>query len=82
MANRIKRMRTALRENLEKLGSPLNWEHITNQVCVCIPGHYLVLSSLKLGWHGFKSEIYDWLSSTCKSTDVAFCRLECFASLA
>ncbi|KAB1224594.1 Aspartate aminotransferase, mitochondrial [Morella rubra] len=32
MANRIKRMRTALRENLEKLGSPLNWEHITNQV--------------------------------------------------
>lgn len=32
MADRIIGMRTALRENLEKLGSPLSWEHITNQV--------------------------------------------------
>ncbi|MCD7473454.1 L-asparaginase 1 [Datura stramonium] len=32
MANRISGMRTALRENLEKLGSPLSWEHITNQI--------------------------------------------------
>lgn len=33
MADRIIGMRTALRENLEKLGSPLSWEHITKQVC-------------------------------------------------
>lgn len=32
MANRIRRMRTSLRQVLEKLGSLLNWEHITNQV--------------------------------------------------
>lgn len=32
MADRIIGMRKALRENLEKLGSPLSWEHITNQV--------------------------------------------------
>ncbi|KAK9085707.1 hypothetical protein Sjap_026118 [Stephania japonica] len=31
MADRIIGMRTALRENLENLGSPLSWEHITNQ---------------------------------------------------
>lgn len=31
MANRIKDMRWALRNNLETMGSPLNWEHITNQ---------------------------------------------------
>eukprot|EP00268_Persea_americana_P051845 TRINITY_DN5762_c0_g1_i1.p1 TRINITY_DN5762_c0_g1~~TRINITY_DN5762_c0_g1_i1.p1 ORF type:complete len:419 (+),score=77.81 TRINITY_DN5762_c0_g1_i1:34-1290(+) len=31
MVDRITRMRTALRENLEKRGS-LNWEHITNQI--------------------------------------------------
>lgn len=32
MADRIIGMRTALRENLEKLGSPLSWKHITEQV--------------------------------------------------
>ncbi|GJN19414.1 hypothetical protein PR202_gb06692 [Eleusine coracana subsp. coracana] len=32
MADRIIGMRTALKENLEKLGSPLSWEHITNQI--------------------------------------------------
>ncbi|KAJ8567984.1 hypothetical protein K7X08_020706 [Anisodus acutangulus] len=32
MADRIIGMRTSLRENLEKLGSPLSWEHITNQI--------------------------------------------------
>ncbi|KAF5953569.1 hypothetical protein HYC85_006425 [Camellia sinensis] len=32
MADRIIRMRAALRRSLEKLGSCLNWEHITNQV--------------------------------------------------
>lgn len=32
MANRIKSNRSALRDSLENLGSPLNWEHITNQV--------------------------------------------------
>lgn len=32
MVNRIHRMRSALRESLEKLGSPLNWDHITKQV--------------------------------------------------
>ena len=35
MANRIQLMRATLRERLEELGSPLDWEHITNQVgCV------------------------------------------------
>ncbi|XP_021732930.1 aspartate aminotransferase, mitochondrial-like [Chenopodium quinoa] len=32
MADRIIGMRTALRENIEKLGSPLSWEHITKQI--------------------------------------------------
>ncbi|KAK4755449.1 hypothetical protein SAY87_009206 [Trapa incisa] len=32
MADRIHGMRTILRESLEKLASPLNWEHITSQV--------------------------------------------------
>ncbi|KAA8517504.1 hypothetical protein F0562_017866 [Nyssa sinensis] len=32
MANRIIKMRTTLRQSLEKLDSPLNWQHITNQV--------------------------------------------------
>ncbi|XP_031395248.1 aspartate aminotransferase, mitochondrial-like [Punica granatum] len=32
MADRIQGMRATLRESLEKLGSPLNWEHITSQV--------------------------------------------------
>ncbi|KAL9993133.1 putative aspartate aminotransferase, class I/classII [Helianthus debilis subsp. tardiflorus] len=32
MAERIIGMRTSLRENIEKLGSPLSWEHITNQI--------------------------------------------------
>ncbi|KAL0306787.1 UNVERIFIED_CONTAM: Aspartate aminotransferase, mitochondrial [Sesamum radiatum] len=32
MADRIIGMRTALRENLEKLGSPLPWEHVTKQI--------------------------------------------------
>jgi hypothetical protein len=32
MADRIIGMRKALKENLERLGSPLSWEHITDQV--------------------------------------------------
>ncbi|KAL5550659.1 hypothetical protein UlMin_000835 [Ulmus minor] len=32
MFNRIQNIRTALRASLENLDSPLNWEHITNQV--------------------------------------------------
>jgi hypothetical protein len=32
MADRIIGMRKALRENLENLGSPLSWQHVTNQV--------------------------------------------------
>ncbi|KAH7514730.1 hypothetical protein FEM48_Zijuj11G0121500 [Ziziphus jujuba var. spinosa] len=32
MMNRIQRIRAALRDSLEKLGSPFNWEHITKQV--------------------------------------------------
>ncbi|RDY10190.1 Aspartate aminotransferase, mitochondrial [Mucuna pruriens] len=32
MADRIIGMRTTLRENLEKRGSPLPWQHITNQI--------------------------------------------------
>ncbi|KAI3927621.1 hypothetical protein MKX01_026554 [Papaver californicum] len=32
MADRIIGMRTALRKNLENLGPPLSWEHITNQI--------------------------------------------------
>ncbi|XP_024026490.1 aspartate aminotransferase, mitochondrial-like [Morus notabilis] len=36
MASRIKSIRSALRDSLDNLGSPLNWEHITNQVGVLI----------------------------------------------
>ncbi|OMO67761.1 Aspartate/other aminotransferase [Corchorus olitorius] len=32
MATRVQRMRAALRDSLEKLGSSLDWQHITNQV--------------------------------------------------
>ncbi|XP_022761424.1 aspartate aminotransferase, mitochondrial-like [Durio zibethinus] len=32
MATHVQRMRATVREALEKLGSPLNWQHITNQV--------------------------------------------------
>lgn len=32
MAARIKDMRRLLRENLENLGSPHNWQHITDQI--------------------------------------------------
>lgn len=32
MANRIATMRVALKENLVKLGSTKNWDHITNQI--------------------------------------------------
>lgn len=32
MATRIKSMRAALRENLEKLNTPGKWEHITQQI--------------------------------------------------
>nr|AFK34863.1 unknown [Lotus japonicus] len=32
MADRIIGMRTTLRDNLGKLGSPLPWQHITNQI--------------------------------------------------
>ncbi|KAK2647494.1 hypothetical protein Ddye_014983 [Dipteronia dyeriana] len=32
MANRIRGMRTTLQDSLERLDSPLNWDHITNQV--------------------------------------------------
>ncbi|XP_071706220.1 aspartate aminotransferase, mitochondrial [Rutidosis leptorrhynchoides] len=32
MADRIIGMRSSLRQNIEKLGSPLSWEHITNQI--------------------------------------------------
>ena len=36
MADRIIGMRMALKENLEKLGSPLSWEHIINQVKITL----------------------------------------------
>lgn len=32
MANRIQLMRATLHERLVELGSPLDWEHISNQV--------------------------------------------------
>lgn len=32
MADRIKDMRTELKTELEKLGSKINWQHITNQI--------------------------------------------------
>lgn len=32
MADRIQRMRRLLRQNLEDLGSPLPWNHITDQI--------------------------------------------------
>lgn len=31
MANRLKIVRQGLRERLEKLGTPGNWSHVTNQ---------------------------------------------------
>lgn len=31
MVDRIQSMRTGLKERLEKLGTPGNWDHITNQ---------------------------------------------------
>jgi aspartate/tyrosine/aromatic aminotransferase len=47
MANRIQLMRATLREHLEELGSPLDWEHISNQVgwvgVCCVLGQYLVV---------------------------------------
>lgn len=46
MADRIIEMRTALRENLEKLGSSLSWEHITNQVLVESVTFYICISPL------------------------------------
>jgi len=37
MANRIQLMRATLPERLVELGSPLDWEHISNQVgWVCV----------------------------------------------
>lgn len=36
MANRIMDMRGLLRKNLEELGSPHNWQHITDQVRLCV----------------------------------------------
>lgn len=32
MADRIISMREALKSNLEKLGNPHNWDHITSQI--------------------------------------------------
>jgi aspartate aminotransferase, mitochondrial len=37
MADRIIQMRALLKENLEKLGSKQNWDHITNQVSLVFP---------------------------------------------
>ena len=47
MANRIQQMRSTLRESLEKLASPLNWERITNQVgclCMSVLDQYILVS--------------------------------------
>lgn len=41
MADRIIGMRTKLRENLENLGSPLPWEHVTKQVRYTIKYEYI-----------------------------------------
>lgn len=39
--NRIQRIRAALRDSLEKLGSPFNWEHITKQVgCSTVKSYF------------------------------------------
>ena len=32
MADRIIEVRTLLRQHLEELGNPLNWQHITDQI--------------------------------------------------
>jgi len=32
MVDRIQAMRTGLKERLQKLGTPGNWDHITNQI--------------------------------------------------
>lgn len=44
MADRIIGMRTILRESLEKRGSSLSWQHITNQVCLILLNSQLLHS--------------------------------------
>ena len=48
MANRIIKKRSALRDSLEKLGSPFNWEHITNQVSMLIVSIQVCLKKLQV----------------------------------
>ena len=41
MAGRIQSMRALLRQNLEQLGSPLPWNHVTDQIGMfCEWGRY------------------------------------------
>ncbi|KAK4749815.1 hypothetical protein SAY87_027264 [Trapa incisa] len=66
MADRIIGMRAALRENLEKLGSTLSWQHVTDQVEWNLPFlSNCFLSLLEFSSDGFYSHYYlvlqtDW----------------------
>ena len=46
MADRIIDMRTALRDSLEGLGSPLPWKHITDQIGALLGSVFLCACSL------------------------------------
>lgn len=76
MADRIIGMRSALRENIEKLGSPLSWEHITNQVitfvfcsrlsCIIILFIFILLFNKQIGmfcYSGMTPEQVDRLTN-------------------
>lgn len=65
MAERIIGMRTALRENLENLGSPLSWEHITNQV-------------VKLTHHSLLLQCCYYYEKALQSTSFEFCFCFCY----
>lgn len=53
MADRIIEMRTALRESLEGLGSPLPWKHITDQIGALLGSVFLCACSLQALHAGF-----------------------------
>lgn len=54
MANRIRSMRASLFDNLEKLNSPLNWDHIVKQVSVMILQFWLSYISVLLNIYALK----------------------------
>jgi len=55
MSSRIKEMRTGLRERLEKLGTPGQWDHVTQQIGMF---SYTGLSATQVGMLRDKYHIY------------------------